>query len=173
MDEIEIINLHKRCNKKARRTSQLRKALKSSDEPKKVPGSSGLIDDPSEEEQRPKKASGLSNGKNTAKKAGKKVKKTSQPKKTRKSPEFIDSSEEEEEPPLLRVKEEDQGLFDLWKESKNLRTEKKVKGEVFMGEGYELSHVALYDNKYLRGVLKISDLDKKTKDLIKQALAMT
>ena len=73
MDEMEIICLHKRCNKKARKTSQPKKAPKSfkSDEPKKVPGSPGLIDDPSGDEQKPKKTS--------------------------KSPEFIDSSKEEEE----------------------------------------------------------------------------
>ena len=35
-------------------------------------------------------------------------------------------------------------------------------------EGYELSRVALYDTKYLRGVLKMSGLGKKTKDLIKK-----
>ena len=38
---------------------------------------------------------------------------------------------------------------------------------------YELSHVVLYDTEYLRGVLKMSGLDKKTKSLIKQALAKT
>ena len=36
MDEMEIINLHKRCNKKARKVSQPKKALSKSDEPKKV-----------------------------------------------------------------------------------------------------------------------------------------
>ena len=68
MDEMEIINLHKRCNKKAKKASQPKKASESpksdepekaskspkSDEPKKV---SGLTDDPSEEGQKPKKAS--------------------------------------------------------------------------------------------------------------------
>ena len=79
MDEMEIICLHKRCNKKARKTSQPKKAPKSfkSDEPKKVPGSPGLIDDPSEEEQKPNKVSRLSDRKKAAAKAGKKVKKTS------------------------------------------------------------------------------------------------
>ena len=157
MDGMEIINLHKRCNKKARKTSQ----------PKKAPKSD-------EEEQKTKKASRSSDGKNAAIKAGKKIKKTPQPKKAPKSPEFIDSSKEEEEPPkddkekkippLLRVKEEVQGLFDLRKESKNLTIQKKVKRVVFMGgpyEGYELSYVALYDTEYLRGVLKMSGLDKK------------
>ena len=62
-DEMEIINLHKKCNKNARKVSQ-KKAL--SDELKKV---SGPIDDSSGEEQKPKKAS--SNGKNTIKKAPK------------------------------------------------------------------------------------------------------
>ena len=33
MDEIEIINLHKRCNKKARKVSEPKKALSKSDEP--------------------------------------------------------------------------------------------------------------------------------------------
>ena len=120
MDEIEIINLHKMCNEKARKVSQPKKVSGSpksdepkkssgssksdepkkasgsskSDEPKKVSRSPGLIDDPSEEGQKPKKAS--SDGKKTATKAGKKVKNTSQPKKTRKSLEFIDSGEEEE-----------------------------------------------------------------------------
>ena len=54
MDEMEIINLHKRCNKKAKKVSQPKKALSKSDEPKKV---SEPVDDPSQEEQKPKKAS--------------------------------------------------------------------------------------------------------------------
>ena len=54
MDKMEIINLHKKCNKKARKVSQpkkasvsdeLKKTLSKSDEPKKV---SGFIDDSSE-----------------------------------------------------------------------------------------------------------------------------
>ena len=54
--------------------------------------------------------------------------------------------------------------------------EKKVEEAVFVArpyKGYELSYVALYDRKYLKKVLKMSDLDKETKDLIKQALAKT
>ena len=39
-------------------------------------------------------------------------------------------------------------------------------------EGHEL-YVALYDTEYLKRVLKMSGLDKKTKDLIKQALTKT
>ena len=45
-----------------------------------------------------------------------------------------------------------------------------------MGESYEgdeLSYVALYATKYVKRVLKISGLDRKTKDLIKQALEKT
>ena len=128
IDEMEIINLHKRCNKKARKTPRSKKALKS---PKS--------DDWSEEKQKPKKASRPNNGK-----AGKKVKKTPQPKKAPKSPEFIDSSEEEEEglpkdnkwekiPPLLGVKEEVQSFFDLQKDNKILTIKKKVERVVFMG----------------------------------------
>ena len=71
MDEMEIINLHKKCNKKARKVLQ----------PKKASGS------PKSDE--PKKAS--SDGKKIATKAGKKVKKTLQPKKAPKSTEYIDS----------------------------------------------------------------------------------
>ena len=62
-------------------------------------------------------------------------------------------------------------FFASWKDSQNLTIEKKVKKVVFMRglyEGYELSRVALYDTKYLRGVLKMSGLGKKTKDLIKK-----
>ena len=54
--------------------------------------------------------------------------------------------------------------------------EKKVEKTVFMAgpyKGYELSNVALCDVKYLKRVLKMSDLEKKTKDLIKQVLAKT
>ena len=40
-------------------------------------------------------------------------------------------------------------------------------------EGHELSYAALHDTEYLRAVLKISDLEKKTKTLIKQALTRT
>ena len=36
MDQIKIINFHKKCNKKARKVSQPKKALSKSDEPKKV-----------------------------------------------------------------------------------------------------------------------------------------
>ena len=78
--------------------------------------------------------------------------------------------------PLLAMKEEVQSLFDIQKESKNLTIEKKVEKLVFMTgpyESYELSCVALYDTKYLKRVLKMSGLEKKTKDLIKQALAKT
>ena len=51
-DEMEIINLHKKCNKKARKVSQ--KKVSGSDKPKKV---SGPIDDPSGEEKKRNKAS--------------------------------------------------------------------------------------------------------------------
>ena len=57
---------------------------------------------------------------------------------------------------------------------KNLKIKKKVKQAVFMAgfyEGYELSYVALCNTKYLKRVLKMLGLEKKTKDLIKQALA--
>ena len=75
MDEMEIINLHKRCSK-AGKAPQPKKAPKSpkSDEPKKVLGSPGLTDDPSEEEQSPKKASRSSDGKKTAVRTRKKLK---------------------------------------------------------------------------------------------------
>ena len=79
-------------------------------------------------------------------------------------------------PPLLGMKEEVQSFFDLQKESKNLTIKKKVEKAVFMAgpyKGYELSYVALCDTKYLKRLLKISGLEKKTKDLIKQALANT
>ena len=146
MDEIEIISLDKKCNKKTKKASQPKKELSKSDEPKKV---SGLIDDPGEEEQKPKKASRSSDGKKTTAKVVKKVKKTPQPKKAPKSPQFItDSNEEEEEglpkddkgkkiPPLLGVKEEGQSFFDLQKDSKNLTIEKKVEKVVFMAGSYE------------------------------------
>ena len=183
MDEMEIINLHKRCNKKAMKVPQPKKVSKSfkSDEPKKV---SEPIDDSSEEKQKPKQASRPSDGQSVSTKAGKKVKKTTQPKKAPKSPEFIESEAEEERSPkddkgektpsLLGMKEESQSFFDIQKDSKNLTIEKKMKKVVFMAgpyEGYELSYVALCDTKYLKRVLKKSGLEKKTKDLIKQALA--
>ena len=57
---MEIIKLHKKCNKKTRKISQP-KALSKSDEPKKALSDepkkvSGPTDDPSEGEQKPKKA---------------------------------------------------------------------------------------------------------------------
>ena len=64
-DEMKIINLHKKCNKKTRKVSQ--KKVSGSDEPKKV---LGPIDDPDGEEKKPKKVS--NNGKKTPTKAGKK-----------------------------------------------------------------------------------------------------
>ena len=48
-----IISLHKRCPKKARNVSQPQKALSKLDEPKEV---IQLIDDPNEEEKKPRKA---------------------------------------------------------------------------------------------------------------------
>ena len=167
-DEMEIIKLHKKCDKKDRKVLQP-KALSKSDEPKKT------IDDPSEEEQNPKKA--LSDVKKTTTKAGKKVKKTSQPKKAPKSLEFVDTDSDDtgndKELPLLGTKEEAQSFFDLHKKSKNLTIEKKVEKVVFKAEpykGYGLSYVALYNTKYLKRMLKN---EKKTKNLIKQALAKT
>ena len=76
-------------------------------------------------------------------------------------------------PRLLGVKEEAQSFFDLRKDSKNLTIEKKIKVVFVSGPyvSYELSRVALHDAKYFRRVLKMSGLDNKTKDLIKQALA--
>ena len=71
---------------------------------------------------------------------------------------------------MLGVKEEVQSFFDIQKESKNLTIEKKVEKVVFMAvpyEGYDLSYVALCDTKYLKKMLKISGLKKKTKNLIK------
>ena len=143
------------------------------------------IDDPREEEQKPEKAS--SDVKKTTTKTGKKVKKTPQPKKVPKSLEFVDTDsddtddeqgppQDDKKPPLLGMKEEVQSFFDLQKESKNLTIKKKVEKAVFMAgpyEGYELSYVALCDTKYLKRMLKMSGLEKKTKDLIKQALAKT
>ena len=51
---------------------------------------------------------------------------------------------------------------------------KEVERVVFMRgpyRGQELSSVALCDTEYLKRALKRSGLDKKTKSLIKQALA--
>ena len=92
-------------------------------------------------------------------------------KKAPKSPKFIDSSKEEEEgasrynkckkrSPLLGVK--------------NLTIKKRVERVIFINgpyKGQELLYVATYDTSYVKRVLKTSD--KKTKDLIKQALAKT
>ena len=75
------------------------------------------------------------------------------------------------------MKEEVQGFFYLRKESweKFDNWEKGGKGSFYGGsyEGDELSYVALYDTKYVKRVLKMSGLDRKTKDLIKQALEKT
>ena len=84
--------------------------------------------------------------------------------------------DDDKEPPLLGMKEEAQGFFDLQKETKNLTIEKKVEKTVFMAgpyEGYDLLYVPLYDTKYLKRMLKILGLEKKTKNLIKKALAKT
>ena len=152
-DEMEIIKLHKKWNKKGRKVLQ-HKALSKSDE--------SPINDPGGEEKKPKKVDG---------------------KKSPKSPEFIDSSEEfegegppKDDTPLLGMKEEAQSFLDLQKESKTLAIKKKVEEAVFMArpyKGYELPYVALCDTKYLKWLLKMSDLKKKTKDLIKQVLAKT
>ena len=187
MDEMEIISLHKKCNKKARKVSQPKKASPKSDEPiisiivvsslpkrdesRKV---SGPIDGPSEEEKKPKK----SIGKKTATKAGKKARShlnlLIQARSLKKKKDRLRMIKRKKIPPLLGVKEEAQSFFDLHKESKNLTIEKKEEKAVFMAgpyKGYELSYVAFGDTKYLKRVLKMSDLEKKTKDLIKQVLA--
>ena len=78
LEEMEIINPHKSCNKKARKTPQSKKAPK--------------LD---EEGQKPKKASGLSDGKKTVAKTGKKVKKTPQSKEALKSPNLLTQSRKE------------------------------------------------------------------------------
>ena len=163
MNEMEIINLHKKCKKKARKVSQPKKALSKLDKLKKA----------SPKSDEPKKTSRPGDGKKAATKAGKNVKKTSQPKKGPKSPEFIDPSEEKEGSPqddkekkipsLLGVKGEAQSFFDLQGESKNLIIEKNVERVVFMVgpyEGYELSYVALCDTKYLKRVLKMPGLER-------------
>ena len=72
------------------------------------------------------------------------------------------------------MKEKAQSFFDLPKDSKNLTIEKKVERVVFMRgpyKGYKLSSIALCDTEYLKKALKRSGLGKKTKELIKQALA--
>ena len=64
----------KGCNKKVRKTSQPKKALKlsKSDEPRRVPGLPELADHSSEEEQGPKKASRTGDGKKSRDKGRKK-----------------------------------------------------------------------------------------------------
>ena len=64
----------KGCNKKARKTSKPKKALKlsKSDEPKRVPGLPELVDHSSKEEQGPKKASRTGDGKKSRYKGRKK-----------------------------------------------------------------------------------------------------
>ena len=68
------------------------------------------------------------------------------------------------------MKEEAQSFFDLQKNSKHLTMKKMVEKVVFMVgpyKGYLLSYVALCHTKYLKRLLKMSDLEKKAKDLIK------
>ena len=100
MDGIEIINLHKRCNKKARKAPQPKRAWGSGNEkkaatkvlqPKKASGS-GKEKKAYKKATHPKKASGSGDEKKAATKVP-------QPKKAPESPEFIetdDSSDEEE-----------------------------------------------------------------------------
>ena len=101
-DEMEIISLHKKCNKKAKKVSQPKKAsvppkpeeAKRASEPSKSDERKNVswpVDDPSKEEQKPKKV----DGKKTITKAGKKVKKTPQPRKTPKTPEFVDTDSDD------------------------------------------------------------------------------
>ena len=97
MDEMEIIGLHKKCNKKVKKTPQLKKAPKSSKSDEPMPEFVGT--GPGDDDQKPKNASRPGDGENDATKAGKKLKRPHSQKKAPKSPEFIDSSEEEEEPP--------------------------------------------------------------------------
>ena len=122
MDEMEIINLHKRCNKKVMKVPQPKKASDSGNEKKAAT-----------KPTQPKKASGTDNEKKPATQ-------TIHPEKAPKSPEFFDSwkeDEKEERLPLLWVKEEVQSFFDLRKDSENLTIKKKVEKVVFMGGFYK------------------------------------
>ena len=72
---------------------------------------------------------------------------------------FIDSSKEEEED------DKEKNTSFTWCEGRSLVF---IRG---LYKGQELSNVALCDTEYLKKALKRSDLDKKSKSLIKQALA--
>ena len=92
------------------------------------------------------------------------------------------SAEDEQEPTVKKSSDgqgppQDDKELGVKEEAQSFLTiERKVKEIVLMAghyKGYELSSVSLCDTKYLKTVLKMSSLEKKTRDLIKQALAKT
>ena len=103
MDEVEIISLHKRCNRTVRKAPQ----------PKKVPKSPEFIES-SEEEIRSKKAS-----------KSPELIKSDDSSDDEQGPKKAPRHQDKDEKILLRVNE-DQRFFDLRKKSKNLTIEKKV-----------------------------------------------
>ena len=175
MDEMEIIGLHKRCNKKARKTSQPKKARKSSKSDESMPefADTGLDED----EQKPKNASRSGDGENNATKAGKKLKRHHSQKKHQSHLNLLTQARKKKSR-LRMIKRKNTSFAEGERRGprKILHLRKKLEKVVFMGGpyvGHELSCVALYYTEYLRVVLKMSGLEKETKDLIKQALAKT
>ena len=177
MDEMEIINLHKRCDKKVPQPIKASKSFKS-DEPKKHQSHLNLLMIQARKNTSQKKPM----EKRSLQIQVKKLKRPQSRKKHQSHLRLLTRAgkkkkgrpcKDDKESLLLGVKEEAQIFFDLWKDSKNLTIEKEVERVVFMRgpyKGQELSNVALCNTEYLKKALKRSRLDKKTKSYIKQAL---
>ena len=125
MDEMEIISLHKRCNKRARRFHSLERHQSHPNQMnlKKYQGHQGLLIIQARKDRRLKKHQGQAMEKIPLQKQEKKLKRPQVRKRGRGRPKMI---KRKKIPPLLGVKEEVQSFYDLQKNSKNLTIEKKV-----------------------------------------------
>ena len=139
MDEMEIISLHKRCNKRAGRFHSLKRHQSHPNQMnlKKYQGHQGLLIIQARKDRRLKKHQGQAMEKIPLQRQEKKLKRphnlkkhqshlnllTQVRKRGRGRPKMI---KRKKIPPLLGVKEEVQSFYDLQKNSKNLTIEKKV-----------------------------------------------
>ena len=114
MDEMEIINLLKSCNKKVRKTPRPKNAPK-------LPKS----DDPRDDEQNPKKAP-----------KSPEFIESDDSGKEEEEPKKAPRTQDDKEKKNLRRVNGAQSFFDLRKETKNLTIEKKVERVIFITKPY-------------------------------------
>ena len=131
MDEMEIINLHKKCNKKVRKTPRPKKTPSYPNQMTQARKNRGLT---KHQGQAMEKRSLLKQGKkrpHSLKKHQSHLNLLTQARKKKKGCPRTKKGEKISF--LLGLKEEIQSVFDFWKDSKNLTIKKKVERVVFMG----------------------------------------